>query len=217
MSFRLLRPALVLALVCLVPLAAREPANLFLLKQEIKAYVDSGDYAKDLARVAAEAQGWLEQRAAHTEGQKLAVVFDVDETLLSNLPHIQKMDYGYQPPLWSEWIHSAQAPAIAPVCDLFRTARKLGLTIFILSGRIEQDRASTEKNLRAAGVDGYAALYLKANAAHESTGDFKTAWRKKITEEGYTIILNLGDQESDLTGGYAEKTFKLPNPFYLTQ
>jgi hypothetical protein len=28
------------------------------------------------------------------------------------------------------------------------------------------------------------------------------------------IIANLGDQFSDLAGGYAERTFKLPNPFY---
>ena len=28
-------------------------------------------------------------------------------------------------------------------------------------------------------------------------------------------IANLGDQESDLIGGHAERTFKLPNPFYL--
>jgi hypothetical protein len=25
----------------------------------------------------------------------------------------------------------------------------------------------------------------------------------------------MGDQESDLSGGYAEKTFKLPNPVYF--
>jgi hypothetical protein len=27
-------------------------------------------------------------------------------------------------------------------------------------------------------------------------------------------VLNMGDQLSDLEGGYAERTFKLPNPFY---
>ena len=31
---------------------------------------------------------------------------------------------------------------------------------------------------------------------------------------GFTIILSVGDQESDLKGGYAERTFKLPNPVY---
>jgi acid phosphatase len=208
--------SLIVIALALPGLAAKEPANLFLLKQEIKTYVDSGEYQQDIARVAAEAEAWLTQRAPRVEGQKLAAVFDVDETLLSNLPHIQKMDYGYQPVEWDTWVDSAHAPAIAPVCDLFRTARKLGLTIFILSGRSEQDRASTEKNLHAAGIDGYAALCLKDKASDEPTGVFKTEWRRKITAEGYTIILNIGDQESDLAGGYAEKTFKLPNPFYIT-
>jgi HAD superfamily, subfamily IIIB (Acid phosphatase) len=41
--------------------------------------------------------------------------------------------------------------------------------------------------------------------------------RRKLTAEGYIIIANIGDQDSDLTGGYAERIFKLPNPFYLTK
>jgi acid phosphatase len=43
----------------------------------------------------------------------------------------------------------------------------------------------------------------------------RAAERRKIAGQGYTIILNMGDQESDLAGGYAEKTFKLPNPVYF--
>lgn len=38
----------------------------------------------------------------------------------------------------------------------------------------------------------------------------KSGERGKIAEEGYTIIANVGDQESDLSGGYAEWTYKLP-------
>ena len=37
---------------------------------------------------------------------------------------------------------------------------------------------------------------------------------RHLAEQGYTILLSMGDQESDLAGGYAEKTFKLPNPVY---
>jgi len=44
--------------------------------------------------------------------------------------------------------------------------------------------------------------------------DFKAPERRKIAEQGYAIILNVGDQESDFKGGYAERTFKLPNPVY---
>jgi hypothetical protein len=35
-----------------------------------------------------------------------------------------------------------------------------------------------------------------------------------LSTEAITIVLNMGDQESDLMGGYAQRTFKLPNPFY---
>ena len=43
---------------------------------------------------------------------------------------------------------------------------------------------------------------------------FKANARKHIALQGFDIILNVGDQESDLKGGYAEVKVKLPNPFY---
>jgi predicted secreted acid phosphatase len=51
-------------------------------------------------------------------------------------------------------------------------------------------------------------------ATFASAADFKAPTRREIVEQGYTIVLNMGDQLSDLEGGYAERTFKLPNPFY---
>ena len=32
---------------------------------------------------------------------------------------------------------------------------------------------------------------------------------------GYDIVANFGDQFSDLNGGFADKTFKMPNPNYF--
>jgi acid phosphatase len=47
-----------------------------------------------------------------------------------------------------------------------------------------------------------------------SAADFKTPQRAAIQGRGYTIIANIGDQPSDLDGGFAERTYLLPNPFY---
>jgi acid phosphatase len=47
-----------------------------------------------------------------------------------------------------------------------------------------------------------------------SASDFKAPIRARIEQQGYTIVANVGDQPSDLAGGYAEKGFQLPNPFY---
>jgi hypothetical protein len=33
-------------------------------------------------------------------------------------------------------------------------------------------------------------------------------------DQGYTVIVNVGDPMSDLEGGFAERTYKRPNPFY---
>jgi hypothetical protein len=50
-----------------------------------------------------------------------------------------------------------------------------------------------------------------------TTEQFKTETRRRLQAEGRVIIANLGDQDSDLAGGFAERTFKLPGPFYQTK
>jgi len=38
--------------------------------------------------------------------------------------------------------------------------------------------------------------------------------RARFEAVGYRIVVNMGDQPSDLAGGHAEKAVLLPNPFY---
>ena len=51
-------------------------------------------------------------------------------------------------------------------------------------------------------------------AHYVSAADFKAPQRALIEHQAYTVIANIGDQPSDLDGGFAERTFLLPNPFY---
>ena len=46
------------------------------------------------------------------------------------------------------------------------------------------------------------------------TIQYKSGVRAYIESQGYDIVADLGDQFSDLLGGYADKTFKMPNPNY---
>jgi acid phosphatase len=91
---------------------------------------------------------------------------------------------------------------------------ELGVAVFFISGRPPHLREATERNLRQEGYQWTAVLLLPEGAHFTSAVDFKAPERRKIAEQGYTIILSLGDQESDLKGGFAERTFKLPNPVY---
>ena len=48
------------------------------------------------------------------------------------------------------------------------------------------------------------------------TQDYKSDERKKIVAAGYRMVMNVGDQWSDLNGEpRAEVSVKLPNPFYF--
>jgi predicted secreted acid phosphatase len=208
-----------------VELRPAEPRNLDLLKAEIRAYVNSGEYERDIAAVAAKADAWLIERAAKRSapfdvaqgrGERLAVVFDLDETLLLNWPHIDSLDLGYTAATWEAWVAEGRAAAIEPVRAVYRTARRLGIEVIFLSGRREHQRAGTEKNVRAIGCGDFAALILKPDQWKGTAAEYKIAERRRLAAEGYTIVANLGDQESDLVGGFAERTFKLPNPLYLT-
>jgi predicted secreted acid phosphatase len=192
-------------------------------KRDVTAYVDSGRYDAEVAAVAEQARGYLESRAQR--GGKLAIVVDIDETALSNLPSIRANDYGFiltgpcdlprGPCGLLTWIGMARAEPIKPVLGLVRLARERGVAVFFLTGRPERLRAATEANLKAAGYEWTAVLLKPDDLTTSSAVDFKAPERRKLQEQGYTIIVNIGDQRSDLDGGFAERTYKLPNPFYF--
>jgi predicted secreted acid phosphatase len=46
------------------------------------------------------------------------------------------------------------------------------------------------------------------------TIQYKSGTRAYIESQGYNIVADMGDQFSDLEGGFANKTFKMPNPNY---
>jgi predicted secreted acid phosphatase len=51
-------------------------------------------------------------------------------------------------------------------------------------------------------------------AASCPTIRYKSGTRAYIESKGYDIVADFGDQFSDLEGGFADKTFKMPNPNY---
>lgn len=202
---------------CIAP-ATREPRNIYLLKADISAYVDTGAYSQDIAAVVGQARTWIDQRAGQKKpGERLAIVLDIDETMISNLPLIRRLDYGYVPDTWNTWVASAQCPPIEPVRAAYQAALAKGISVMIITGRRERDRDGTVANLKAAGYPAYASISFKPDDSKETTASFKLSVRRRLAAEGYTLIANIGDQDSDFAGGGAERDFKLPDPFYLTK
>ena len=111
------------------------------------------------------------------------------------------------------------------ITQLVALARSKGYDLFFLTGRPEAQRPGTKTNLTNVGFPTVADdhLYLKdltapwlASCAPTcSTIQYKSLTRQHIESLGYDIVANFGDQFSDLTGGFADRTFKLPNPMYF--
>ena len=207
----------------LPPAALSQPANVGDAKIAAAAYHDGGAYDRDVASVAAQAAAWL--RSAPPVSNP-AVVFDIDETALSNWQVIKLDDFGRPiggpcnlaidaPCGWAEWDQLGRDPAIEPTLLVFELARQLNMSVFFITGRPENQRAATQRNLVQAGFADYAKLYMVPNNTHFATAvDFKAPIRAEIEAAGHTIVANIGDQPSDLPGGHAMRTFLLPNPFY---
>ena len=216
--FPRLSALLLAALVVVLPLRATtiDPPNLDLAKKELTRYIESGEYGAKVAEISVKASKYVTKRAAKAKpGQKLAIVFDIDETTLSNLSIIQSNGFGYNPKLWTEWVNEGRAPAILPVQALYETAVRHGLSVFFITARLETNRAVTERNLRTVGYDAWANVFCRRAEDLRTTKQYKTGARREIEAAGYVIVANVGDQDSDLEGGHAERVFKLPNPFYI--
>jgi acid phosphatase len=207
-----------------IPQAPAAPLNIDKVKELLLAY-KSGDYDDDVASVFTAARAHVEQRASQVT--RPALVLDIDETSLSNWANINANNFGFIPggacdrlpngPCgFKEWILQASAPAIRPALNLFNAAKAKGAAVFFISGRRDKERQATLWNLDRAGFEGWAKVIIRPDDDTRSTiQPFKTEERRKIAEAGYTIIANAGDQQSDLDGGFAECTFKVPNPFYF--
>jgi predicted secreted acid phosphatase len=179
-------------------------------------YHDSGQYDADVRRVANRAINYIRKRAA--SGQpNLAVVLDIDDTAVSTWGRLLKDDFARKDEMFVAWVNGHVDPPLAPILDLYRESQHLGVKVFFVTGRRTALAERTRATLAEAGYvkpDGF--FFRPESDREKSLAPFKTGARREITRQGFHIIANLGDQESDLAGGYAERAFKIPNPFYYT-
>ena len=199
------------------------PPDLFETQKKVSEYIEK-DYNRDFSIVVDDAKNWLNTRTSNT-AEKLAIVLDIDETSLSNwraykLNNFARIvngpcDLEKGPCGIRSWQAMGISPALDPTVELVKLAKSKGISVFFISARPPDLQEATENNLRTDGYQWDKVIIQKDKTKYESAVDFKMPERKKLTEEGYTIILCMGDQQSDLSGGYCEKTFKLPNPVYF--
>jgi hypothetical protein len=200
------------------------------------------NYAREARAVAAAGRHWL-AFPHHTRGTR-AIVLDVDDTTLLTWNYEVASNWAFNPVTNGTFVTEQRFPPVFGMVELVRAAEREGYAIFYLTGRGAAQEQATLGNLTEDGVgvdanypkpttlrngeDGLFTKpavadypdYLRAACAGDPNGacttvHYKSATRAHIESLGYDIVANFGDQFSDLQGGHARRTFKLPNPNYF--
>ena len=207
---------------------------------KLHAFSQTGAYAGELAGLVSDAEKYLDNPPGSGNGKKFsgtkAILFDIDDTTLNTYSYEIYSNFVFNPTSNAAFVNACLTtgcvfPAVPGMVGLEHFAEDHGYTVFFLTGRphnpTTNQTAGTLANLTAAGYDVTAAnVYLKdatgtlqpwlASCAPTcTTTQYKSLTREHIESLGYDIVANFGDQFSDLNGGFADRTFKVPNPMYF--
>ncbi|WP_160711521.1 5'-nucleotidase, lipoprotein e(P4) family [Chitinophaga solisilvae] len=191
----------------------------------------SGEY-KALCLQAYQLAAWrLDQLLAQPHDKPLAIVTDIDETLLDNSPysvHQALNGKGYDEQSWIAWTAKAAADTVPGAPNFFKYAASKGVKIFYITNRLETEKAATLKNLQQYG-------FPDADEQHlllKTTTSGKEPRRRQVLQH-YDIALLCGDNLSDFADifdkkpmaernaatlqsapGFGSRYIVLPNPMY---
>lgn len=210
---RLVSPFIFLVLIFLLSSCCRnELTNLTTAKELVQRYYEGGQFDKELNEIIADAKKQFDKVEVKSNS---TVIFDVDDTVLLNYEASKKMGFGYVKSIVDEWVSSAKVPAIPQVKNLYNYLVQRGFKIIFLSGRFYNEYDYTFQNLVNQGFTVFDSLIVRNPDEQKlPTAEFKSNIRKVLTEKGFNIIGNVGDQWTDLNGGNSGVQVKIPNYLY---
>ena len=133
--------------------------------------------------------------------KKPAVVLDIDETIFQT--HC--------------WVCGKSFDDVVPIpsaVSFYKNCIKNGVSVFFVTARHEDGFVYTQDQLRRHGFCTYAGLFLKPKKFSNYVNDiqhFKTLARRYISSKKFSILVNMGDQPHDVSGGYSKMAYLLPS------
>lgn len=144
-----------------------------------------------------------------TSSKPLAIVTDIDETILDNSPYSGKqieLEEDYVPERWTEWVDRKEAKAIPGALDFFNYAKSKNIEIFYITNRDQDQEQATLQNLKSAGFPDADSSHLLLR--RETSG--KKA-RRALVAENHEIVMLLGDNLSDFSSAFENKSTEARN------
>lgn len=129
--------------------------------------------------------------------KKLAIVTDLDETVIDNSPYNAKMielDEAYQKSRWIEWGDEISAKAVPGSVAFFKYAASRGIEIFYISNRYPEQMKVTLENMNKLDLPSVDEAHVLLR--NQSSGKLE---RREKVEETHQIIMLVGDNLADFS------------------
>jgi 5'-nucleotidase (lipoprotein e(P4) family) len=146
----------------------------------------------------------VDEKLTETEEvSNLAIVLDIDETVLDNSPYEAKsiLENISYPEGWDEWMNLANANALPGAVEFLKYADMHGFQIFYVTNRKEKYREQTMKNLIDKGfpqaIDDH--LLLRTDESSKEK-------RRNIVSENHEVFMLLGDNLADFDMVFDKKS-----------
>ena len=133
----------------------------------------------------------------------LAIITDVDETVLDNSPYDGKLileDVSYDRESWVEWGNLEIAEAIPGSLEFLTYAYEKGIKVFYVSNRYSEQLESTVNNLKKLGFPNVS----KSTVLLRSDSRSKSERRNSISSR-HEVIMLIGDNLSDFNDEFEVK------------
>jgi len=142
--------------------------------------------------------------AAQPSDKPLAIICDLDETLINNSAYDAGMigtGNSYAGKTWTQWENAALARAMPGAADFLNDVQGKHVEIFYVTNRDQAGLAGTIKNLQALG-------FPLADARHVliSTGSGDKQPRFDQVARDYNVVVYMGDNTNDLPIGTYHKS-----------
>lgn len=195
------------------------------LPNEVRWVRESGEYANLCRQTFRLAQGAVRDEIKNTAKQKIALVMDLDETVLDNsLYQVERhrQGLGFTQDSWSTWVKREEAGLVPGAKSFISFLRKHPVRIIFISNRMNENLDSTRKNLSKLGIlDPHDLFLLRLNKK-----DTKEKRRSEIlegkgrikTHGAFRVVAYFGDSMGDFPtssgNAFGKTNFMLPNPMY---
>lgn len=186
------------------------PKNLTYCKNDIIQYVESGEYYSDCEEKIMMALEILNQKLKEP---KVSVVLDIDDTAIELYNYWKLKDFAGTPETITESFFLEHEPNSTSIYNFYQYCIENKVNVFFLTGREEQYRPWTKKLLLNAGYKDYYSLLMKPDNDKRTDQQFKADTIKSLQNQGYTIAVNIGDQQTDIQNT-ADYQCLIPNPMY---